>query len=272
MSYISVLVYFIVVLAVGAEQNTSSISFEAGSDEQGNKNTAIAANISLAGSRQLLFGFGRSKLLSGTEIINNNFSYLGLSKKVSDDWKITGMFEQSGLKNQFTMLSTSVPVRYSQDNYYLEVIPALRGIKFTTLLNKEVAVSSSALGFRAGLYMGKYFRLSANTYSYSYSHDVSKLATFAATRYFNEKTLLLSSGLLKKSYNIESGLDFDSFSISLGKNRSTSAIDYSKSDYIYSVFDIVLSDKLSLSALFGEYLNTPADQNNYSSLTLNYAF
>ena len=146
------------------------------------------------------------------------------------------------------MYSTSLATKYSQKNYYVEFVPAIRRISLTTLSKKKINVSSSALGFKAGVYLGDHFRLSGN--AYSYSHDVSKLASFASTRYFNVKTLLLSSGLLKNSYNTEAGLDFDSFSISVGKNRSVSAIDYTNSDYVYLVADFYVSDAWGLSLLY----------------------
>ena len=215
---------------------------------------------------------GKSKIPSGNDIIESNLAFVGISKKYSDDWKLTGTLESSGLKNAYTMFSTSAGIKYSQDDYYIEFDPALRRISLTTLSNRQLIVTSAALGIKAGLYLGRHFRLSGNTYSYSYSADVSKLASFASTRFFNVKTLLLSSGLLKKSYNIETGLDFDFFSVSIGKNRSISAIDNSASDYVYSVLDYYISDEWSVSVLFGEYLNTPSDQNNYTSLTVNYSF
>ena len=151
-------------------------------------------------------------------------------------------------------------------------MPALRKIKLTTLLNREVVVSSTALGLKSGLYLGKYFRLSGSVYSYSYSRDPSKLASVKITRFFSKNTLLLSSSLLTKSYNLETGLDFDSFSISVGKNRSVSAIDNTSSDYVYSVLDYYLSEAWSLSFLYGEYLDAPENENNYSSLSLSYSF
>jgi hypothetical protein len=68
------------------------------------------------------------------------------------------------------------------------------------------------------------------------------------------------------------GLDFDSYSVSLGQNRSVSAIDNKESDYVYTVLDYYLSDAWSLSFLYGTYLDTPEDQNNYSSVTVGYSF
>lgn len=269
---LSVILYVFTVLSAIAAPNSSSVSIDKGSDEQGNKNSAVSVKLSLDNSKQLTFGLGKNEVLSGTQSINNNFMYVGLFKKTSDELKIGGMLEYSGLKNQFTMVTTSIPVRFSKTNYYFEVVPAIRNIKLTTQLNKTITVSSTALGLKTGIYLGEYFRLSGSAYSYNYARDVSLLATFQSTRYFNERTLMLSSGLLKKSYNVEAGLDFNSFSVSLGSNRSISAIDDTRSDYTYTVLDYYLSDSWTLSALFGEYLNTPADQNNYSSLSVSYAF
>jgi len=255
-----------------AESGDTSISLDVGKDEQNNTNSLVSVDMGLSESRRLFFGFGKSKIPSGTDTIDSNLAFVGLSQKYSDDWKLSGTLESSGLKGAYTMFSTSAGIQYRQDNYYLEFAPAIRRISLTTLSKRQLIVSSAALGIKAGLYLGKYFRLSANTYSYSYSNDVSKLASFASTRFFNVKTLLLSSGLLKKSYNVETGLDFDSFSVSIGKNRSISAIDNNASDYVYSVLDYYISDAWGVSVLFGEYLNTPSDQNNYSALTVNYSF
>jgi len=255
-----------------AESKNTTISVEVGKDEQNNTNSLMSVDMNLSNSKQLFFGAGKSKTPSGSEIIENNLAYVGLSKKFSNDWKLTGMLEYSGLKDAFSMFSASSAIRYSQDSYFLELVPAIRSIKLTTLSNKDVFISSSALGIKTGIYLGEHFRLSGNVYSYNYSQDVSKLASFASTRFFNVKTLLLSSGLLDKSYNVETGLDFDSLSFSVGKNRSVSAIDYSNSDYVYSVLDVYITDAWGLSLLYGEYLNTPEDQNNFSSLTVNYSF
>jgi len=269
---ISTILSFFVVFSAYASSNDSSVSIDVGSDEQGNNSSSVAVKLSLNSTKQIMFGVGRTKVPAGIETINNNFHYFGLSKKVSENWKLTGMVEYSGLKDAFSMISTSVPVRFTQDNYYLEVVPALRTISLSTLNNKKLFVSSSALGFKGGWYIGKYFRLTGSAYSYAYSRDVSKLATFQSTRYFNENALLLSSGLLKRSYNMEMGLDFDSFSVSAGKNRSVSAIDNSNSDYIYTVLDYFISDSWGISLLYGEYLNTPEDRNNYTSVSVSHSF
>lgn len=244
------MIYYIVVLSAVAASNSSSISVDFGSDEQGNKNTSIAVDLSLDNTKQIMFGAGRSVVPIGTETANNDFLYFGLSKKLSEEWKVTGMIEYSALNDEYSMVSTSVPVRFTEDTYFIEVVPAIRSINLSTLNNKKLFVSGTALGFKAGWYIGKYFRLSGSAYSYAYSRDLSKLAAFQSTRYFNENALLLSSGLLKRSYNMETGLDFNSFSISAGKNRSVSAIDNSNSDYIYAVFDYYLSDAWSLRLLF----------------------
>lgn len=191
---------------------------------------------------------------------------------VSEDWKVTGMIEYSNLTNEYTMISTSVPVRLTQDSYYIELIPMLRSIRLTSTGNKASNIGSSGLGLKSGIFLGEHFRLSGSAYSYAYSADVSQAGTFGNSRFFTGSTLSLSSDLLKKSYNIETGLDFDSFSVSLGKNKAISESDNSTSESIYTALDYYLSKKWSLSILFGEYLNTPQDQNNYSSLTVGYAF
>lgn len=250
----------------------TTISVDVGNDEQNNTNSMLSVDTELKHSKKLFFGAGNSKGPSGNQTIENKIAFIGMSKKMNDDWKLKGMFEYSGLRDAFAMYSTSLATKYSQTNYYVELVPAIRRISLTTLANKKVIISSTALGLKAGVYLGDYLRLSGSAYSYSYSKDVSKLASFASTRFFNVKTLLLSSGLLKNSYNTEAGLDFDKFSISLGKNRSVSAIDYTNSDYVYSVVDFYLSDAWGLSLLYGEYANTPEDQNNFSSLTVNYTF
>lgn len=255
-----------------AETKNTTISLEIGKDEQNNINSMVSADTGLSDSKRLFFGVGKSKTPSGADTIDNNLAFVGLSNKYSDDWKLTGSLEYSGLKNAYTMFSTSAAIRYNQNNYFVELVPAIRSINLTTLSKKHLIISSAALGLKTGVYVGEHFRLSGSAYSYNYSRDVSQLASFASSRFFNVKTLLLSSGLLKKSYNLETGLDFDSFAISLGKNRSVSAIDDSSSDYIYSAIDFYITEALGVSVLFGEYLNTPADRNNYSSLSVNYSF
>ncbi len=267
-----VLGYTLIHSSVFAESRNTSISIDLGKDEQNNTNSMLSVDMELGKSKHLFFGFGKSKIPSGSEIIENSLSFVGLSKKYSDDWKLTGMLEFSGLRDAFTMLSTSASIRYSQNSYFIALVPGLRIINLTKLSNEHIIISSTALGIKSGLYLGKHFRLSGSAYSYAYSHDVSTLARIDSTRYFNETTLLLSSGLLKKSYNVETGLDFQSFSISLGKNKSISAIDNSSSNYVYTVLDYYISDAWGLSVLYGEYLDTPADQNNYISLSGNYTF
>ncbi len=259
-------------LSVNAESGDTTISLDVGKDEQNNTNSLISADIGLSDKKRIFFGLGKSKIPSGNSTIESNFAFIGLSSNYNQDWKLSGTLESSGLKGAYTMFSTSAGIRYSQDNYFLEFAPAIRRISLTTLTKRNLIISSTAMGFKAGFYVGKHFRLSGNVYNYTYSADVSKLASFASTRFFNVKTLLLSSGLLKKSYNLETGLDYDSFSISFGKNRSISAIDNTSSDYIYSVLDYYFSDAWGVSLLFGKYLNTPSDQDNYTSVTVNYSY
>lgn len=262
---------FIQLGAFAAERNTT-ISIDVGKDEQGNTNSLVSADMGLRNSKRIFFGVGNSKIPSGTEIIDNSLAFVGLSKKFSDHWKLTGMLEYSGLKNAYTLFSASAGMRFSTNSVFVELVPALRRIKLTTIGNKHLFVGSAALGLKTGVHIGDHFRLSGSAYTYTYSDDVSQLASFASTRFFNEKTLLLSSGLLEKAYNVETGLDFESFSVSIGKNQSVSAIDFSDSDYVYSVFDYYFSEAWSMSVFLGKYLNTPSDQDNFSSLSVNYSF
>lgn len=259
-------------LTVNAQVKDITISIDGGKDEQENTNSMVSVDMGLSDEKRLFFGFGKSKTPSGTEIIENNISFVGMSKNYNENWKMTGMLEFSGLKDAFTVFSTSAAFRYNQEKYYIEAVPAFRSINLTTLNDRHLIVSSTALGLKSGVFLGDHFRLTGSAYSYNYSRDVSLLASFASTRYFNVKTLLLSSGLLKKSYNVEAGLDYDSFSVSLGKNRSVSAIDESSSDYFYTSLDYYISDSWGVSVLAGEYLDTPEDQNNFSSFTVNYTF
>lgn len=264
--------YFLIQYVVLADAKNTTISLDIGHDEQENQNSLLSANIFLANSKEIFFGLGKSDTQSGSEVIDNKISYLGLSKKFQKDLKVTGLLEYSGLKDTFTIFSTSAAVRYTQDNYFLELVPALRRVTLTTISNREASISSKALGFKSGVFIGNHFRLSGSAYRYDYSRDVSVLASFVSTLFFNDKTLALSSGLLEKSYNLEAGLDYDSFSISLGKNRSISAIDGQRNDYVYTVVDYYISDAWALSLLLGEYLDSPENQNNYSSLTVSYSF
>ena len=263
------MLFLLVVFQANAE---SSVTVDVGTDEQGSKNSSVAVNLARANDKEVMFGFGTSTVRTSGDPINNNFAYFGMSKKVSKNWKVTGLVDYSGLKDTYTMVSASVPVRYIQDSYYVELVPALRSIRLSTTTKRDVNVGSSGLGIKSGVYLGKHFRLSGSAYSYTYSQDISKLTSFGRTVFFSDNTLLLSSGLLDKSYNIETGLDFESFSVSLGKNRSISAIDSTNSDYMYVVLDYYLSKSWSISALLGEYLDVPKDQNNYSSIAVSYSF
>ena len=262
----------LVSFSIFAESGDTTISLDIGKDEQNNTNSLVSADVGLSDTQRLFFGLGKSKIPSGSTTIESNLAFIGVSKRYDEDWKLSGTIESSGLKGAYTMFSTIAGIRYSKDSYYVEFAPGLRRITLTTLSKRRLIVSSAALGIKAGVFVGEHFRLSGNIYNYSYSEDVSKLASFASTRFFNVKTLLLSSGLLKKSFNLETGLDYDKFSVSIGKNTSVSAIDNTSSDYVYSVLDYYFSDAWGVSVLFGKYLNTPSDQDNYTSLTVNYTY
>lgn len=263
------MLFFLVVFQANAE---SSVTVDVGTDEQGSKNSSVAVNLARANDKEVMFGFGSGTVLTSAEPINNNFAYFGVSKKVSKDWKVTGLVDYSDLKDTYSMVSASVPVRYIQDSYYVELVPALRSIRLSTTTKKDLNVGSTALGIKSGVYLGKYFRLSGSAYSYTYSQDVSKIPSIGRGIFFSDNTLLLSSGLLNKSYNIETGLDFESLSVSLGKNSSVSATDNTNSDDMYVVLDYYLSKSWSISALLGKYLDVPKDQDNYSSIAVSYSF
>lgn len=57
-----------------------------------------------------------------------------------------------------------------------------------------------------------------------------------------------------------------------GKNKSIPAIENSKSDCIYTVFDYYLPGAWCLNFLYGEYLNIPEDRNNYISVPVSHSF
>ena len=269
--YATFIYTFIIPVAFSTTKETT-ISLDFGQDELDNTSSILSVDMDLENSKRLFWGLGKNKTFLANKFIENNISFIGLSKKMNDDFKITGMLELSGLKDAFTIFSTSAGVRYSQNYFYIELVPALRKVTLTTLSNREVKLSSTALGFKAGFFIGEHFRLSGSTYRYDYSRNVSVLSSFASTQFFNTQTLALSSSLLSESYNVEAGLDYDSFSVSLGKNSSISAIDNSSIDYAYSVLDYFLSDTWGLSLLFGKYLDTPANQDNYTSVTISYSF
>lgn len=258
--------------ALASNERNTTLSIEAGKDESGNRNTMISADIRLNATQNVFFGAGSSEVPSGSVIIKNNQAYGGFSNKFSDKWKITGILDYSGLKDAFTMVSISAGMKFSIPVFYLELVPAYRRIKLTTLNNRHVFINSGGLGVKSGVYLGDHFRLSGSAYTYNYSRDVSLLASFASTRFFSTNTLLLSSGLLEETKNIETGLDFTNFSLSLGRNKSISAIDFSESNYGYIVFDYYFSDAWSMSIFAGKYDDTPEDQDNFSSLTVSYAF
>ncbi len=263
---------FLIIFTTSANERNTTLSLEVGKDEQGNTNSMLSADLTLNKKMHVFFGVGNSKTPSGNDVIDNNLAFVGLSNRFTQDWKLTGMIEYSGLKDAFTMVSTSAAMRYSHPNVFVELVPAFRRIRLTTLGNRQLIVNSTALGVKSGVYLGDHFRLSGSAYSYNYSSDVSKLASFNSIRFFDFKTLFLSSGLLKESYNIETGLDFNSFSISAGKNHSVSAIDFTDSDYGYLVLDYFFSDAWSMSVLAGKYEDIPEDENNFSSLRVNYSF
>ena len=50
-------------------------------------------------SKQVMFGFGQSEIPAGAETIDNELVFFGVSNKVTEQWKIAGMLEYSGLKN-----------------------------------------------------------------------------------------------------------------------------------------------------------------------------
>ena len=263
---------FVVSTSLWASENNSSISVELGRDEQGNKNSFVGVDLALEDEKRALFGFGKSEVPTSGGPINSNLFYFGVSKKQSKNWKVTGMMEFLGQKDLFTTSSIIAPIRYSQNDYFLEVIPGWRNIALTTSSKKKVLISSQSFGLKAGLYAGDHFRVSTSAYSFSYSKNVAALSSPFIYNLFYDQTLSLSAGLLSKSYNLEVGLDYDSFFWSLGSNRSISAIDNSISDYVYTSFDYLLSDKWSVGLLYGKYLKAPVDLDSYSSLNVSYMF
>ena len=101
-------------LNVFAEPTRSFISIDVGKDEQANTSSAVSVDLALEDSKQVMFGFGQSEIPAGSQSIDNDFVFLGVSNKVIKQWKIAGMLEYSGLKNAFTIASISIPVRYSK--------------------------------------------------------------------------------------------------------------------------------------------------------------
>lgn len=76
---------FLITFSVFASSNESSFSVDVGSDEQGNKSSLIAVDLSLDSVKNIMFGAGRTNVPVGAETVVNNFLYFGLSKKISDD-------------------------------------------------------------------------------------------------------------------------------------------------------------------------------------------
>ncbi len=259
-------------MAMSLGVNASSFNLEMGNDEQGSSSSAVAVDISMSTKRDFLIGAGSTEVPATSTTLNSNFLYFGLRNQVSNSTSVTGMLEFSGVKGSFTMTSLSVPIRSSNDNGYFEFSPGFRNIRLTTTTKKQVLTTSTALGVKAGIYAGKHLRFGGSYFTYGYTRDVSKLSSFFATRYFNMDTLQLSSGLLKNLFSIDAGLDFEKFSVSVGKNTSISAIDNTTTEYVYTTLDYYISDRWGVGLLFGKYLNTPADQDNYTSVNLNYFY
>ena len=74
--------YFLMVFQVTADANTSSVSVDVGSDEQGNKSSAVSVVLPGSNSKEFMFGLGKSEVITGTDPVNNNFLYFGISQKV----------------------------------------------------------------------------------------------------------------------------------------------------------------------------------------------
>ena len=115
-----------------AASKDSSVNVELGSDELGYKNSSVSVVLAGNNRKEFMFGLGSSQVITGNDPVNNNFAYFGLSKKASDKWKFTGMFEFSGLKDAFSMFSASAPIRFSQERFYIEAILAIPTISLTT--------------------------------------------------------------------------------------------------------------------------------------------
>lgn len=259
--------------SVQASELNSFINIEVGSDEQGNKNSAIAVVLGMDDGSEVEFGLGRSEIpLQTNDKTNSHFIYIGLTDSLNEDWNVGVTLDSSGQRNAYTQLAVNVPFTYSQDNYSIGFVPVFRNLVLTTNQNNKVRINSPGLGIKGSIYPGDHFRFSASFYGYRYSRDVSKLASFGIARFFSEKTLLLSSGVLKSSANLEAGLDFESWSVSLGRYASVSAIDNSRSTTGYLVLDFYLSDAWTVSVSGGRYDDVPADEDSYSSLAVNYRF
>ncbi len=249
-----------------------SVSLESGVDEQGNHSIAFASSHAIEKKQTLLLGLGTTTLPGASGTISNNYVYAGLRYQRSKTLDMTGMLEYSGRNGSFTLFSASLPVRYSGRQAYIEFSPAYRSIRLNTTNGRIIDSSGSVLGIKTGVFVGQHLRLSGSAFAYQYSRDVSKLSSVLAARFLSLDTLQLSSGLLKNLYTIEAGLDFENTALTAGKNRSISAIDNSETNYLYLSMDYYLSQTWSVGLLFGKYLDTPADQDNYLSFNVSYLY
>ena len=256
-----------------AENLNSSVNLGLGTDEQGNRNSSISVVIGYEDGKDVEFGAGSTEvpLLDATKT-TSSYVYIGVSDKLNEDWRIGGTVESSGQRRAYNQLSINLPFTYQQDNYSIGLVPVFRHFTLTTKTNKKVRVTSPGFGLKGSIYPGDHFRFSGSIYNYNYSNDVSQLANFAISRFFSEKTLLLSSGFLKSSANLEAGLDFEAWSISLGRNTSVSAIDASRSNTRYLALDFYLARRWTLSLTGGQYEGAPSDEDNFSSVAVDYRF
>ena len=62
----------------------TTISLDAGKDEQNNSNSMLSVDMELHKSKRLFFGIGNSKTPSGNEAIENRVSFIGMSIKMND--------------------------------------------------------------------------------------------------------------------------------------------------------------------------------------------
>ena len=259
-------------LSVNADEVApSTITFETGRDNQNGESRLLDMNLAMQDGKRFLFGLGGDKQKTGTNLYNTGFIYLGLGSNPLKPVSVKGLLEFSGKRDQLTVFSASLPVTSKGKDSSFTFTPVIRNISLYTVGNKKVTVSSPAFGVSATTYVGKRGRLMGSAFFYDYSRNVAALTNLQVLRIFTEPTLLQASNLLKEKYVIETGMDYQDFSWSLGWNKSVSAVVPDDSEYAYVTTDFYLSSAWALNLLYGKYIKTSVDS-HFGSVAISYSF
>ena len=260
------------ITTMASEKTPSNMTFEYGEDEQNGSSRLLDVNLALKTGGQFLFGFGEDNQKTSTGQIDSGFIYLGIGSNPRKPLSVKALIEYSGKEDQLTVLSGSLPITSKDENTTITFTPVYRLIDIYTLGNKKINVTSPAYGLTGTVYIGNYARLMGSAFYYDYSRNVGALTNFIIYRNFSQPTLLQASSLLDRKYLIETGMDYETFGWSVGWSNSISAVDKMESEYVYATMDVFLSEVWSVSATYGEYLDTPEQEDNFTAIALTYAF